>query len=47
MSASEVEVSLLSNHPKRRSNSLSSVGRITVDAREKEFTSPYDALFGG
>jgi len=34
--ASEVEISLLSYHPKRRRERLASVGRITVDAREKE-----------
>jgi len=34
--ASKVEINLLSNHPKRRRERLANVGRITVDAREKE-----------
>jgi hypothetical protein len=35
-SASKVEIYLLSNYPKRRREGLNTLGRITVDAREKE-----------
>jgi hypothetical protein len=32
----QIQISLLSNHPKRRRHFLQGAGRITVDAREKE-----------
>ena len=35
-SASEVEISLLSNYPKRQRLTVFCAGRITVDAREND-----------